>query len=187
MKSKRLHPSATLRSSTIIFHPSFLRRSRQRHQFARSLARSSTYSSGSFVGARLHPPLASVHDRPTFSPLSRRPSSFFSPIPVNSFHPLPLRASPDLFATSNRPPFSNRAQTRFFALSLPLLAFLLVFHPVYRSSYPSSLLHHSRLSCYVSSFVPTLAGVRFYSPLTSRAALLRSSRNLSAPVSLRNP
>lgn len=81
---RRLHPSATLRSSTIIFHPSS--QSRQRHQ-----PLSSASATGGGNASSIPRP---VPRRPITAPrsplLSATSFVLFFPTPVNSFHPLPF-------------------------------------------------------------------------------------------------
>lgn len=86
---RRLHPSATLRSSTIIFHPSS--QSRQRHQPLSSASATGGGNASSIPRPVGPSPLHVLRSSP------RRPSSFFSPPPLTR---------------STLSPF-NRAQTRF--------------------------------------------------------------------------
>lgn len=100
---RRLHPSATLRSSTIIFHPSS--QSRQRHQ-----PLSSASATGGGNASSIPRP---VPRRPITAPrsplLSATSFVLFFPTPVNSFHPLPFQPCTDAI-----PPSSPR-----FSTSLP--------------------------------------------------------------------
>lgn len=151
---RRLHPSATLRSSTIIFHPSS--QSRQRHQ-----PLSSASATGGGNASSIPRP---VPRRPITAPrsplLSATSFVLFFPTPVNSFHP-PLPFQPSL---------PNRAQTRFHP---PLLVFQPVCPP------PPLLLLILPFS--LSSFLrPNLPTSRFLQVL-SKSFCPGSSRNPPSP------
>lgn len=160
-RPRRLHPSATLRSSTIIFHPSS--QPRQRHRPPSSTPACATGGGGGTSTPRSVPPRRSMTAR--HSPPPRdvlRP--FFSPppltrsiLPFATFNPPPRPSSQP--CTDTVPPSCLAALLPFFTQSALLLLLLFLsfpsfFAPIFRPSLVSLSLSLSRSSRNLSARDP---------------------------------